>query len=417
VLSLASSKLSVLRPGVVKLWQSVAVASPRPLVATLIATALVIYTTQTMLVPVLAPLTRLLHAPESALGASMTVSAAMMAVVGPWWARRVDRIGVKKVLLIGMGVALLGLVSFALFVAVATRVHLHEWLIVVGLVLTRGLLWGLGMAAVPVAAITFLASITPTASERTKVIGALGAAQGISLVLGPAIGGGLGLVALLLPVYLAPFLLAAMLVVIVLLPAPTRIVRDEPVRLRITDRRIRPFVLAGGAMLLGLGLVEIVLGFLVQDRLGLSEQETAGVVGLAGVVIGVVFAATQAFVAPRTRWAPRTLIAVGSLIAAAGYLAAVFAPTLWTLLPSMAGVAVGMGMALPGYGAGATLAVEDFEHAAISGVLTATAGVAYVFGPIVGTLLYQVVPTLPIWGAATLAVVSATAMRIEPVSR
>ncbi|WP_286930954.1 MULTISPECIES: MFS transporter [Aeromicrobium] len=386
---------------------------------TLLVSALVVYSAQGMLVPVLAPVTRLVGLGEVDLGAVMTLSAAMLVIAGPWWGREVDRIGVHTVLVRGLLIATVGATGFAVMTEISAREELPRWVVLGAFALTRGVLYGLGFAAVPVAALTYLASTSQGAIERTKAMGAFGAVQGISLVVGPALGGLAAIGGLLLPVYLAPVLVGATLVAVWLLPVPERQERPERERLGFRDPRVLPFLLAGGALFLGLALVEIILGFLVQDRLGLSDTATAQVVAVAGVLIGIGFAVTQAFVAPRVPGGPRALIVVGSLVAAVGYAGAVFASSTATLLPAMVVVAAGLGLAVPGYNAGATLAVEPSEHAAVAGQLSATVGLTYVAGPVMGAGLYGLNDVAPIVGAALLSVVAAglAFARLRPVAR
>lgn len=381
--------------------------STRTLTATLLTAALVVYSAQGLLVPVLAPVTRIVGLHEVDLGAVMTLSAAMLVITGSWWGREVDRIGVHAVLVRGLVLGTVGTAGFAVMTEIAANQELPRAVVLTVFALTRGILYGLGFAAVPVAGLAYLASATEGTVARTKAMGAFGAVQGISLVVGPALGGLLAMGGILLPVLVAPFLLLATLIAVWLLPTPARQERPESQRLGWGDSRVMPFLVAGGVLFLGLALVEIIMGFLVQDRLGLSNTDTATVVAIAGVLIGVGFAATQALLAPRVPGGPRALIVAGSLTAAAGYAGAVFAPTLLTLLPTVVVIAIGLGLALPGFNAGATLAVEPSEHGAVAGQLAATVGLTYVAGPVLGAGLYALHPVVPLVGAAALSVVAA----------
>ena len=73
---------------------------------TLLAACLVVYSAQGMLVPILAPMTRLVGLKEVDLGAIMTLAAAMLVLTGPAWARVAERRGVTTVLLRGLILAL-----------------------------------------------------------------------------------------------------------------------------------------------------------------------------------------------------------------------------------------------------------------------------------------------------------------------
>lgn len=381
-------------------------SSTRTLTVTLLTAALVVYSAQGLLIPVLAPVTRLVGLAEIDLGAIMTLSAAMLVITGPWWGREVDRIGVHAVLVRGLVLATIGTAGFAVMIQIAAHQELPRPLVLTVFALTRGILYGLGFAAIPVAGLTYLASATVGTAARTKAMGAFGAVQGISLVAGPAIGGLLAMGGILMPVYIAPVFLIATLVAVWLLPAPERQDRATSERLGWRDARVLPFLVTGGLLFLGLALVEVIMGFLVQDRLGLSDKDTAFVVAIAGVLIGLGFAATQAVLAPRIPGGPRALVIAGSVVAAVGYSGAIFAPTIALLLPTMVIIAIGLGLAIPGFNAGATLAVEPSEHAAVAGQLAATAGLTYIAGPILGAGLYAWHPIAPIAGATLLAVVA-----------
>lgn len=385
---------------------------PRVAMWTLLIACLVVYSAQGMLVPILAPMTRLVGLGEVDLGVIMTLAAAMLVVTGPAWGRLAARRGVQTVLVRGLVLSTVGMTGFAITVEIAAHTDVPRVVLLPLLAVFRGVLYGIGIAAVPVAALTYLASISSTVDERTRAMGAFGAVQGIALIAGPALGGALAFGALLLPVQAAPVLMVATLAAVLFLPRREPATVTEGLPLSWKDRRVLPFLVAGGSMFLGLGLIEIALGFFVQDRLGLSDTETAAAVAVAGVALGIAFAVSQAVIAPRTGLSPWGLITVGAAISIAGYVGAMFVFDFGWLVVVMMVVAVGLGFAIPGYHAGATLAVDDHEHAAISGLLTATAGITYVLGPISGTALYSVGSTLPLVGAIVLtAVAVAVALR------
>ena len=397
-------------PRLVHPWEAVLVTlngTIRSQTLILLVATLVVYSAQGLLVPVLAPVTRLVGLKEVDLGAVMTLAAAMLVFTAGWWGREVDRIGVHAVLVRGLVLATVGTVGFALMTELASRQDLPRWLVVSVFALTRGVIYGLGMAAVPVAALTYFASVTEGTEARTKAMGAFGAMQGISLVVGPALGGAFAMITLLMPIYIAPALMVATLFAVLSLRSPEHQQREETVQLAWGDKRVLPYLIVGGFLFLGLALVEIIMGFLVQDRLGLSDEDTAVTVATAGVLIGLGFAATQGLLAPRVPGGPRALMALGSLCAAAGYGFAMAVSSLPLLLAAMLAVAVGLGLALPGYNAGATLAVDPSEHAGVAGRLAATVGLTYMVGPVLGAGLYSMNPFAPLIGAGLLSLIAA----------
>ena len=82
----------------------------------------------------------------------MTLSAAMLVLSGPWWGREVDRIGVHAVLVRGLVLATIGSTGFAVDDRDRRARGAAPMAGAGGFALTRGVLYGLGFAAVPVAA-------------------------------------------------------------------------------------------------------------------------------------------------------------------------------------------------------------------------------------------------------------------------
>ncbi|OLT22866.1 hypothetical protein BJF78_33055 [Pseudonocardia sp. CNS-139] len=98
-------------------------------------------------------------------------------------------------------------------------------------------------------------------------------------------------------------------------------------------------------------------------------------------------------------------------MAAAGFAALALAPQLWSITAGLCVIAVGLGLAMPGYTAGATLGVGPTEQGSVAGLVNATNGTTFIVGPLLGTALYGAGPALPIWvGAASCAVAALVAL-------
>ena len=187
-----------------------------------LAAVLVTFSAQQLLTPLLAPLATELGLSEFQLGLVVTIAAAALTVMSPVWGRAVDTIGPRAVLLSGVGLAALGLAGFAAAVEWGLGgEHRAGWTFA-GMLLTRSLLFGAGIAAAPVVGVALAASSTTDEASRTKSVSMVGAAQGLSFVLGPAAGGALATVSVLLPLWISPSVLAILFVVLVVAwkPAP-----------------------------------------------------------------------------------------------------------------------------------------------------------------------------------------------------
>ncbi len=395
----------------------------RRTVPILLLAVLSAFTAQQVLTPVLAPLAREIGLSEIALGSVMTVAAVVFAGTALAWGRAVDRFGRRPVLLAGMGLGLAGMGGFAV-VAAARRGRRHR---PYGRVpadpphAQRAVRSGIG--AVPVAAIALIAATTEGDAARTRGIGRIGAAQGSSLVLGPALGGLLAAAGLLGPVWVAPAVLAVMLVATaVLLPRePARTTAPStgarPPALRPWDPRLWPVLAVGFCLYLALALLQIMLGFLVQDRLGVDAPTTVAATGTVFVVCGIVMILAQGAVVPRLGWPAARLMRTGAPIALIATIALLPATALWSITAAMALLAVGLGLAMPGFAAVPTLLVGPAEQGGVAGLVQTVTGVAFVIGPVTGTALYGIGPEVPIVAAAVACVAATLIVLIHPALR
>ena len=169
---------------------------------------------QQMLNPILPPLAREFGFSELALGAVWAVGGAGVVLASPFWGRRTAHWGHRPVLLISLVGAMLGLLGFAFVAQAGLRGALAVPVLFAGVLLTRGIVFGLAWAATPVTAQSYIADMTSGPAERVRGMSMFGAAQGLALAVGPALGGVLSLTGnLLVPIYAAPVILAVIAVV------------------------------------------------------------------------------------------------------------------------------------------------------------------------------------------------------------
>lgn len=373
-----------------------------------------VFTGLGVLNPLLAPLVRELGLTEIQGGLIITAAAMMFAIGSPFWGRRSEQWGRKRVMVIGMiGFAF----GYGLF-AFVTHMSLIGWLspliVFFALVLARALA-GFLMGGVPVAAQAYIADTT-TGAERTAGIALLSAANGSGFILGPAIGAALAGFGLLVPLYAAVALPIITLVLVAFyLPAlPPRPLAKHEQRLRPTDRRIVPWMLIGFTIVLALMSLQITAGFLFQDRLNLSSQETAQFLGLAFAASGIANLVAQLGVIRTFRVPPLRLLRFGVPIGIIGFAVLINATTLPMLILAFVIAGFGLGLASPGFAAAATLEVEPHEQGTVAGIMTAAQGYGAMSGPILATSLYQVHQTLPYFFAALLLSIVAIAAWLHP---
>jgi MFS family permease len=364
---------------------------------------------QQMVNPILPPLAREFGFNELALGAVWAVGGSGVVLASPFWGRRSVSWGHRPVLLISLVGAMAGLLAFAVVAQAGLRGVLAVPVLFTLVLLSRGVVFGLAWAATPVTAQSYVADLTSGTAERVRGMSMIGAAQGLALAVGPALGGLLSLAGLLVPIYVAPVILAgiAVLVGIGLPRPPADRVRPETVRVSPFDRRMWPFLTVGFGLYLALAIVLMTVGFLLQDRLHLSTHGTGPVTSLvmlagAGMVILV-----QVLAVPRLGWTPVRLIRVGTIVMTVGMILVTVGSNGFLIGAGVAVLGAGMGFGTPGFMAAPTLLATRAEQGAVAGLVGSSSALAFMLGPLLGTGLYEIAPAAPyLLGAALLAVLT-----------
>ncbi|MGO1532354.1 MAG: MFS transporter [Micrococcaceae bacterium] len=386
-----------------------AVPVARPQIPLLLGAVLLIYLAQMTLNPVIAPLSRDVGLAEWQIGVTISAAAIMVVLTSQLWGRRSQSWGRKPVL---VGAFTLATVTMALFALLA-------WLGMTGLVtgvalfimfvLLRGVGFGTAIAAVPPTAQAYIADVTVDEKARVKGMAGVGAVQGIAMVGGSVIGGLLSAFGLLIPLIVVPVLLLAALLLIGfrLRREPRHELIETPARVSPFDTRVWPFLLAGFGMFTALGFIQVITGFIVQDRLGLDSATTGLVTGGALLAAGAGMIIAQTVIVPRSGWAPATLLRVGGIVATIGFAALVADAGAVVLFAAILLIGLGLGIAMPGYTAGPTLLVSREEQGGLAGLIGATNGLTFVIAPTLSTALYGIWAPLPvIIGGAVMAIVT-----------
>ncbi|WP_326947254.1 MFS transporter [Amycolatopsis sp. NBC_01307] len=359
---------------------------------------------QQMLNPILPPLAREFGFSELALGAVWAVGGAGVVLASPFWGRRGASWGHRPVLLISLAGAMIALLAFALVARLGLGGTLAVPVLFTLVLLTRGVVFGLAWAATPVTAQSYIADLTSGPAERVRGMSMFGAAQGLALAVGPALGGVLSLAGLTVPIYVAPVILAviAVLVAIGLPKPPAREVRAPQVKVSPADRRMWPFLLIGFGLYLALAIVLMTVGFLVQDRLGLAAQDTSRVTSLVMLAGAGLIILVQVLAVPRLKWTPVRLIRVGAVVMTGGMLLVTVASGGLLLGAGVAVLGAGMGFATPGFMSAPTLLATREEQGAVAGLVGSASALAFMGGPLLGTGLYEISPTVPYAAGAVL---------------
>jgi MFS family permease len=354
---------------------------------------------QTVLFAILAPLGREIGLVEVQIGAIISASSLTLFLVSPFWGRASDVWGRRKILLIGLFGYSAGTVMFAGVFQMALLGYLVPLTALILLILTR-VANATVMAAVSPSANAYMADIT-TVEDRIKGMGAIGAAGNIGSILGPAIGGLLAGISLLTPLYFSILLtLAAAVLTLFALPVlPKATVIKKPPRLKYSDPRILPLVVAGVLLFMGFAIVQQTIAFRFQDELALSGIETAKIVGFSLMFSAAAALFVQLLVIPRLSVRPFVLLRISMpiMMIAFGIMALGDSQSMYIL--SMCILGMGMGLAGPGFMAGASIAVSSEEQGAVAGIAGSCPPLGFAIGPLLGTYLYSIDGALPYWFA------------------
>lgn len=358
---------------------------------------------QSMTFALLAPLGREVGLGEVQIGLIITCSSLVFTLTSPVWGRRCDRWGRKPVMLLGLFGYSFGCILFSSVFLLGLKGLLSGLTLYLSAISSRVLMASL-MSASPAAASAYIADTT-SAEQRVAGMGKLGAARTLGAILGPALSGLLAVLGLLAPLYIAAAitLVSSILLALVLREPPRSASQAIPrPRLRLLDRRYFPYILVGFVTFFAFSMMSQTIGFYIQDRFVLDGQATAQAIGLGMGVSALMSFLSQTFVAGRGKLSPYRLMNLGLPILLLGYGLLLLAGSIGALVVMLGILGLGVGMVSPGYTAGASLAVGPEEQGAVGGLISACPAAGFVLGPIVGTSLYQLQPTLPYYCAFAL---------------
>lgn len=314
------------------------------------------------------------------------------------WGRAADRIGRKPVLVLGLIGFAAAYIALCLSAQAGIGWGFAPLAALTALVATRFCM-GLTYSAIPAAGNAMIAD-RYAPEVRAGAMGRLGAAQAAGLLFGPAFVAVAAGPSPTTPLFILALLPLPVLVFLVLRLPRSRL-RDGRVTppLALSDPRLLRPVTAAFAAMIGVGIAQIVIGFIALDRLGLPGPAAMRFAGIALSAVGVALIVAQ-MVVTRLGWQPQTLMRAGGALSAIGFIAAAFAPNALILAAAYAVAGFGAGWVFPAISAAAANAVSADEQGRAAGSVSSAFGVGAVFGPIMGGALYDVNAALPLIAAA-----------------
>lgn len=353
---------------------------------------------QSMLFSILPPAAREIGISPFQVSTIFATSAFLWVFVSPMWGRRSDVSGRRKIILIGLCGYALSMSLLALMLQIGLWHALPAMAVYPLMVASRSLFALLGSGTGP-ASQAYIADRT-SRDERTAGVALVNAGMGLGETVGPGVGAALAAVGLLAPLFFSSALaVVSALTIWRFLPeeggAPVHRDAMPPARMSVRDRRVLPFILVGTSLQAVRATTVITLGFLLQDTLALSPQQTVQYSGVGFVVLAVSGLFAQLVLVQTLRPGARAMMRVGSVFMVASFVLFSVGASFVVYAVSLALLGVGLGLVRPGSAAGASLAVGASEQGAVAGMLGGVAVIGNVVGPMLGTKLYELAPKGP----------------------
>jgi MFS family permease len=147
-------------------------------------------------------------------------------------------------------------------------------------------------------------------------------------------------------------------------------------------------------------------GFYIQDVFGLSTEEAAQRVGAALMTSALASVSSQFLFVQRLGWSARTLLRCGPPITMTGISIFMMSQNFPVMVATMGIFGIGFGMIMPGITSSLSMSVAGHEQGRAAGFNTSAQGMGFIFGPLLGSGLYQIYPRLPYAICITLLLLS-----------
>lgn len=343
-------------------------------------------------------------------GAALTAYSGAQFIAAPFLGRFSDKVGRRPVIL----VALLG-TSVSLTVSGLAGTL---WL----LILSRTLAGAFGGSVAPAQA--YIADST-LPQDRARYMGGIGAAIGLGLIMGPAIGAllspfGFGTAAFVAAaIAFANFIFGWFRLKESVPSLPNRTPSGASwFRAAITRRNMPALLLATFVLMIAFVGMEATFALIGDDRFGLEPL----VLGFILAYVGALVVSVQVMVVGplSARIGEKRLAMLGALLIAGGLGAIPLSPTLWIAATFLGITAVGQGVLNPGITTLNSLIADQQAQGGALGLQQSVSALARAIGPVLAGALFDLGDAWPYWVGALCALIGfvlIASMRNVPRSR
>jgi MFS family permease len=344
---------------------------------------------QSLTFVIVTPLARRVGFDAQSFGIALTLASLPLIFGAPYWGRRSDVIGRKPVFLIGITGAATGTLLIALVLQLGVSGVLTGMGLLVLFAFARAA-YGAAASAIYPAATAYMIDVTDI-QHRGQGLAIIGASNGMGSVLGPVLAGAFAFFGPLVPMYVAAMIgFAGVAMAWYLLPEPA--VHADPrskIRLKLSDARLRPFLLMWFTFFLTFMALQLILSFYLQDEYGITDPKA--LVRTASVMLvcmATMIVVVQIGVLQFIKVKPQVLLRLLGPFFVVALALIGLAPNLWVMAAGFGVLGLSFACANPGINGSASLCVEPWEQGAAAGFLGAGNTLGAILGPIIGTQIY-----------------------------
>jgi MFS family permease len=344
---------------------------------------------------VLQPLGREIGLKEIQIGSIISISACVFMCSAPIWGHKSEKWGRKPIILFALCAYCVTTLMFGTTIKIGLQ-HILPIPLIYGMLIVFRATFSAGIGGMFPCSQAYMADIT-TPKERTAGMALVGMSSGLGMITGPAIAAAVSSISLTFPFYIvasmavvSAFFAWAYIVEPPKLPMPEK--HDDAPML---NRRLIPFLMTSTIMMMSLASMQQANGFYLQDKFELTDVETAQHAGGVLMASALLSITAQFLMVQRLRLTPKVLMRLGFPFVLTGVAVFSTASNFPLMIVAMGCFGFGMGMIMPGNVSALSMSVGHHQQGKMAGIGTASNGLGFIIGPLLGSGLYMVFPHLP----------------------
>ncbi|WP_302885504.1 MFS transporter [Acinetobacter sp. Z1] len=369
--------------------------------------ALINGTCFSMILPLLAPLTRQLHLSEFQGGVIVSAGAICMAIASIWIAKNKSNQSPQNLVNYGFMGMTITWALFTFILALGLDAILPSVLIFILLVLSRAST-GIFMAMPQIGLQSYVMTESTETTTRSKNMAFFGAMNSFGMIVGPLATSLLLYGGLLFPMWFSVVLLALVSLALFIFFKKTADIRSDANKVLEQNSNTvlnQQNIIKQSLIWLALGFstyvaivtLNMTAGFYIQDKFFLSSQQSAVYFAQCMVIVGICLVVTQLLIVKVIKLQLHSLVLIGILTMCFGLLLSLYAQNIVVFQASYIFYGVSVACLLPAFTTGAAQAVTKDSQVKMAGYCTATQAFGLIFGPLVSTYLYQFDQNLPFY--------------------